>query len=124
LERGDFGHATSSHSLKIVHGGIRYLQHADIHRVRESAAERSAFLRMAPHLVAPLPFVVPTYGHGMQGRAALDLAFKALSLLTADRNRGLKDPERRIPGGRLISRRAVLERFPGLVEERGLTGAG
>src|SRR5438132_2290086 len=69
LERGDFGHATSSHSLKIVHGGIRYLQHADIHRVRESAAERSAFLRMAPHLVAPLPFVVPTYGHGMQGRA-------------------------------------------------------
>ncbi|TMQ69259.1 MAG: FAD-dependent oxidoreductase, partial [Candidatus Eisenbacteria bacterium] len=61
LERGDWSSATSAHSLKVVHGGIRYLQHADIERVRECSFERSAFLRIAPHLVHPLPFVVPTY---------------------------------------------------------------
>ena len=59
LERGDFGGATSAESLKVVHGGVRYLQHLDVVRVRESSRERRALLRMAPHLVHPLPFVVP-----------------------------------------------------------------
>ena len=59
LERGDFGGATSAESLKVVHGGVRYLQHLDIVRVRESSRERRALLRIAPHLVHPMPFVVP-----------------------------------------------------------------
>ncbi|TMQ70935.1 MAG: glycerol-3-phosphate dehydrogenase/oxidase [Candidatus Eisenbacteria bacterium] len=124
LERGDWSGATSAHSLKVVHGGIRYLQHADIERVRECSFERSAFLRIAPHLVHPLPFVVPTYGLGMRGKAVLGVAFQLLGVLTADRNRDLTDPARRIPGGRLISKAEVLAMFPGLVDEHGLTGAG
>ena len=124
LERGDWSGATSAHSLKVVHGGIRYLQHADIKRVRECSFERSAFLRIAPHLVHPLPFVVPTYGAGMRGKAVLAVAFQVLSVLTADRNNGLPDPARRIPPGRLLSRSEVLARFAGLVDENGLTGAG
>ena len=45
LERGDFGGATSAESLKVVHGGVRYLQHLDVVRVRESSGERRALLR-------------------------------------------------------------------------------
>ena len=63
VERGDFGGATSANSLKVVHGGIRYLQHLDVARVRESSRERSAWLRIAPHLVRPLPLLVPAVGH-------------------------------------------------------------
>ena len=123
LERADFSGATSAESLKVVHGGIRYLQHLDVVRVRESSRERSALLRIAPHLVHPMPFVVPTYGHGMQGSEALGAAFVILSLLTPDRNRGIADPARRVPRGYLVSRGKVLEWFPGLERER-LTGAG
>ena len=55
----------------MVHGGIRYLQHSDLVRARASCAERSAFLRTAPHLVKPLPIAIPTYGHGRRGKALL-----------------------------------------------------
>ena len=123
LERGDFGSATSAESLKVVHGGVRYLQHLDVVRVRESSAERRALLRMAPHLVQPMPFVVPTYGHGMRGPEILGAAFVMLNALTADRNRGLTDPARRVPAARIVSRARVLEWFPDINKE-GLTGAG
>jgi glycerol-3-phosphate dehydrogenase len=123
LERGDFGGATSAESLKVVHGGVRYLQHLDLVRVRESSAERRALLRMAPHLVQPMPFVVPTYGHGMRGPEILGAAFLILNALTADRNRGLTDPARRVPAARIVSRSRVLEWFPEIDKER-LTGAG
>ncbi|HEY9507055.1 MAG TPA: glycerol-3-phosphate dehydrogenase/oxidase [Gemmatimonadales bacterium] len=123
LERGDFGGATSAESLKVVHGGVRYLQHLDVVRVRESSGERRALLRMAPHLVQPMPFVVPTYGHGMRGPEILGAAFVVLNALTADRNRGLTDPARRVPAARIVSRARVLEWFPDIAKE-GLTGAG
>jgi glycerol-3-phosphate dehydrogenase len=113
LERGDFGGATSANSLKIVHGGIRYLQHLDVVRVRQSSRERAALLRIAPHLVNPLPVVVPTVGHGIQGRELLAAGFATLNALTYDRNRGLDDPARRIPPARLIGRSEALERCPG-----------
>lgn len=112
VERGDFSGATSAESLKVAHGGIRYLQHLDLVRVRESSRERSALLRIAPHLVHPLPIVVPTYGHGMRGREVLSAAFALLSLLTLDRNRGIGDPARRIPAPRMVGREAVRSWFP------------
>jgi glycerol-3-phosphate dehydrogenase len=123
LERGDFGGGTSAESLKVVHGGVRYLQHLDIVRVRESSRERRALLRMAPHLVHPMPFVVPTYGHGMRGPEVLGAAFIILNALTADRNRGLTDPTRRVPAARIVSRARVLQWFP-QIDQKDLTGAG
>jgi glycerol-3-phosphate dehydrogenase len=123
VERDDFGAATSANSLKVIHGGIRYLQHLDIPRVRESCRERSAWLRIAPHLTRPVPVLVPTFGHGMRGPEALGAAFTLLQALTFDRNRGLPNPERRIPRARLLSRRQALERCPE-IEGPGLNGAG
>jgi len=64
LDQADFGSGASAECFKMVHGGIRYLQHADIARLRASCRERSALLRIAPHLVTPLPIVVPTFGSG------------------------------------------------------------
>src|SRR5512133_3672670 len=64
IEKGDFGEGASAHCLKMVHGGIRYLQHLDIRRLRNSCQERAMMLRIAPHLVAPLSIAVPTYGWG------------------------------------------------------------
>src|SRR3972149_1705720 len=60
LERGDFAHAPSANCFKIVHGGLRYRQRGDLYRIRESSRERNVLLRIAPHLVHPLPIVVPT----------------------------------------------------------------
>jgi glycerol-3-phosphate dehydrogenase len=112
LERADFGHAASANCFKMIHGGIRYLQHADIVRLRHSAAERSAFLRIAPHLARPLPIFVPTYGHGMKGKEILATGMKVYDLLTADRNRGIRDPGRHIPATRTLSRGDALEFYP------------
>lgn len=124
VDKGDFGGATSAHSYKMIHGGIRYLQHADIHRVRQSAAARSGFLRVAPHLAHPLPIVIPTYGaFGMKSKPVLWAGIRAYDAITADRNRGIPDPTRQIPNGWFLSRDEVLARYPGLSRE-GLTGAG
>jgi len=120
IERDDFGGATSSNSLKVIHGGLRYLQHLDLRRMRESIRERSLLIRMAPHLVSPLPFVIPTYGHGVKGREILGLALRVNDLVSWDRNRGLAR-ERNLPPGRMLSRAEMLERFPGIRED-GLTG--
>src|SRR5512134_780414 len=122
LEKKDFSHATSANHLKMVHGGIRYMQHLDVVRVRESSLERSALLRIAPHLVRPLPIVMPTYGHGMRGKAVLGAGISLYDLLTLDRNWRIPDEGRRIPRGRLITRREVVDHFPG-IDPHGLTGA-
>jgi glycerol-3-phosphate dehydrogenase len=58
-EKGDLAGATSSASSKLVHGGLRYLEHGDFRLVRESLAEREVLLRMAPYLVRPMRFVLP-----------------------------------------------------------------
>jgi glycerol-3-phosphate dehydrogenase len=121
LERGDFSQAASANCFKMVHGGIRYLQHADLTRIRESSQERNLLLRIAPHLVHPLPIVIPTYGHGLQSKELLCAGLSAYGLITLDRNRGIGDPVKRVPLGNVISRDECLRRYPGLKPE-GLTG--
>jgi glycerol-3-phosphate dehydrogenase len=61
IERGDFAIGTSSRSSKLVHGGLRYLQHFDLGLVREALLERQINVALAPHLVRPLPLVVPAF---------------------------------------------------------------
>ena len=61
LERADFAAGTSSRSSKLVHGGLRYLQNFDLGLVREALLERQLLVKLAPHLVKPLPIVVATF---------------------------------------------------------------
>jgi len=61
LESHDFASGTSSRSTKLLHGGVRYLAQGNLGLVREALHERSTVLRNAPHLAAPLPFVMPSY---------------------------------------------------------------
>jgi glycerol-3-phosphate dehydrogenase len=62
VDKGDFGGATSSHSSRLVHGGLRYLEHGQFHLVFEASRERRILLNIAPHLVHPLAFLFPAYG--------------------------------------------------------------
>ena len=121
LEKADFALATSANSMKTIHGGFRYLQHADLPRVRESIAERDTLMRIAPHLVHPLPVLAPTRSHGMKGREALALALLAYAALSIDRRRP-EDPQKSIPAGRILSRSETLRLLPGL-DPRDLNGA-
>lgn len=120
VDKGDFGCATSSNTLKIIHGGLRYLQHADFGRMRQSIRERMILMHIAPHLVHPLPFLMPTYGHFMQGKEIMSLALLINDIIGFDRNQ-LKDPEKYLPRGRVISKGECIRLFPG-VKEKGLTG--
>lgn len=114
VERDDFGAATTANTFRVVHGGLRYLQHADIGRMRQSISERATLMRIAPHLVRPLPFLIPAYGHGTKGPVPLALALLASALVGA----GKRGP---FPMGRVVSRSECLRLFPAL-DSTGLTG--
>jgi glycerol-3-phosphate dehydrogenase len=62
LEKSDYAAGTSSRSSKLIHGGLRYLQNFDLGLVREALLERSVLVRLAPHLVKPLPLLVASFG--------------------------------------------------------------
>ena len=121
VERDDFGAGVSANSLKTIHGGLRHLQNADLAGLRESVRERRALLRIAPALVRPLGFLVPTRGRGTESRAALAAGLYLYDRLSADRNDGLP-AEQHIPPGRVLSPEEALRLVPGLLSE-GLTGA-
>ena len=61
IEKRDFAAGTSSRSTKLIHGGLRYLEHYDFALVREGLRERAELLRLAPHLAEAFPFVIPIY---------------------------------------------------------------
>ncbi len=68
IEKDDFASGTSNRSSRLVHGGLRYLEHAQLGMVRESVRERETLLRIAPHLVRPLQFTWPIYAGARIGR--------------------------------------------------------
>jgi glycerol-3-phosphate dehydrogenase len=68
VERDDYAVGTSSRSSKMVHGGLRYLQNFDLGLVREALLERQLMVQLAPHLVYPTPFLVPTVGEDRRSR--------------------------------------------------------
>lgn len=121
IDRGDFGNATSSNSLRVIHGGLRYLQHGDIRRMRTSIRERATLMRIAPDLVHPLPFLIPTYGWAMKGKPALTAAVKIHDIVGFDRNSS-RDGDARLESSRAVSKEECLKIAPGL-DPKGLTGA-
>ena len=112
IDRGDFGAATSFNHLKTIHGGLRYLQSADIRRMRESILERRAFARIAPRWVAPLAFAMPTGPTLTRNPMALKVALSIDAFVSKDRNDGI-DPARHLPPGRIVAGAECRELFDG-----------
>ena len=121
IEAGDFGCATSSNSLRTLHGGLRHLQRLDVKRMRESIRERREWLRLAPHLARPLRFILPTRGGGLRGPLVMRAALWVNDIVSADRNRGVRE-DRRLPRGSLLSEADARAALPG-VELEGCNGA-
>jgi glycerol-3-phosphate dehydrogenase len=119
IERGDFGGATSHNSFKLIHGGLRYLQQVDIERLRQSAVEQRRWLRMAPHLVEPLAFVMPTMGLGSRSPLALRLALAAYDWLA----KSGEPASPRVPDGRVVGRDACRALMGGFAPPRMNGGA-
>lgn len=112
LEQNDFGSGTSSRSSRLVHGGLRYLETGDLHLVLEANRERRTLLRIAPHLVWPLPFVFPLHRGdriSLWRLAAGMFLYDALALF------------RNVRSHRMLGKRALLEAEP-MIRERGLIG--
>jgi len=113
LDKGDIGGGTSSWSTRLIHGGLRYLERGEFSLVRESLRERACLLNIAPHLVRPLPMLVPVYQNARRSlwtiRAGM-IAYEALSF------------GKTLPSHRVLSPAETLQQTPGLNPE-GLRGA-
>lgn len=125
LEGRDYAIGTSSRSSKMVHGGLRYLENFDVGLVREALLERQLMVELAPHLVYPTPFLVPTFGEEKPDRMiGLGLnAYDVLAGATGGRNRRERRWRRRPAEAeeswspdrhRTIDREEVLELIPSL----------
>jgi len=111
LEKGDFAHATSSRSTKLIHGGVRYLQQGNLKLVREALYERGLLLRHAPHLVHPISFVIPN-------NSWWDAAFYGFGLKLYD----IMSGRFTIGHSRHLSRKQTLELLPSVKTQRLIGG--
>ena len=121
IEAKDFASATSAHNSKLAHGGLRYLRNLEISLVRESLGERRNLMRIAAHMVRPLPFLLPLYHAGLMERTKLKIGLGLYDLLSFDRNR-LEDPAQHLPGHRWFAPKDALAREPVLAGD-GFEGA-
>ncbi len=122
VEKTDFGHATSANTLKIIHGGLRYLQDANLRLVRTMIGERATWMRIAPHLVHPLPCLMPTYNKLGRSKVIMAAALTLNDAISYDRNR-LMDPQKRLANGQIMSRSQCLDLLPGLAADDVTGGA-
>src|SRR5215217_9395430 len=113
LDKGDVASGTTSWSTRLIHGGLRYLEHGEIGLVRESLREREHLLHIAPHLVRPLPLLLPIYRGDQRARLLIRAGMLAYDVLSRGKS---------LPGHRILDRSAALARAPGLAES-GLLGA-
>jgi glycerol-3-phosphate dehydrogenase len=86
LERSDYASGTSSRSSKLVHGGLRYLQNFDLGLVREALLERRLMVALAPHLVRPLPLVVPAFD-GARPDRLMGVGLNLYDVMSVERDR-------------------------------------
>ena len=112
-DRGDLCGGTTRWSTRLIHGGLRYLEHLELPLVRESLREREVLLRQAPHLVRPLPFLLPIYRGDHRGKHLIRLGMLMYDALSFG-----KSLERH----RMLGRAETLLRVPGLRRE-GLVGS-
>jgi glycerol-3-phosphate dehydrogenase len=112
LEKNDFGGGTSSWSSRLIHGGLRYLEHGEIPLVFESLHERRYLRELASHLVRGLKLSIPIYADSQRGKFLIRLGMLVYDLLSI---------RKKLPKHRMLTARELLLEEPGLREE-GLTG--
>ena len=113
LDKGDICSGTSSWSSRLIHGGLRYLEYGEIGLVRESLRERERLLRIAPHLVRPLPMLIPIYKRARRGPLSIRAGMLLYDLLSFDKT---------LARHHMLSREEALQSAPGLNAD-GLRGA-
>ena len=113
FERADYGGGTTSGSTRLIHGGLRYLEMFDFRLVRLDLREREILLRIAPHLVKPLEFMLPFYGVNPFHRTRMRAGLFLYDLLSYDKT---------LPSRKSLKRDEVIAREPQL-SKRGLKGA-
>ncbi|MEA2124149.1 MAG: glycerol-3-phosphate dehydrogenase [Solirubrobacteraceae bacterium] len=134
VEKADFASGTSSRSSKLVHGGLRYLQNFDLGLVREALLERQLMVALAPHLVKPLPLIVPAF-NGERPDRLMGVGLNMYDVMSLDRVRsplarrklrrdanadGVEDwsPDRH----RIIDGEEIAERLPALADRKPSSG--
>ncbi|HEV2066366.1 MAG TPA: glycerol-3-phosphate dehydrogenase/oxidase, partial [Thermomicrobiales bacterium] len=105
LDKADIAAGTTSWSSRLIHGGLRYLEHGEIGLVRESLRERERLLRIAPHLVKPIPLTIPIYEHHKRGPWMIRAGMIGYDLLSFDKS---------LPRHRMYDRAGALLHEPGL----------
>src|SRR5437773_10716225 len=113
VEQRDLASGTSSRPTRLIHGGLRYLEMFDFALVRTDMREREVLLRLAPHLVFPLPFLLPLYRPTFFYQLKLRLGMQLYDLLSLDKS---------LPKRQHLDRNATLAAEPSL-EPDGLEGA-
>lgn len=105
LEKDDIASGTTSWSTRLIHGGLRYLEHAELRLVRESLRERERLLRNAPHLVAPIGLFLPIYRGAKRGPLLIRAGMTLYDALSFDKS---------LDGHRMLDRAAAIEAVPPL----------
>ena len=128
VEQADFASGTSSRSSKLVHGGLRYLQNFDLGLVREALLERQLMVRLAPHLVRPLPFVLPAFDGSRRPDRLTGIGLNMYDVMAAPSLRARRDARRAMAADgdadwsparhRLISGAEVTELLPAITARR------
>lgn len=113
IDKGDVGAGTTSASTRLIHGGLRYLEHFEFGLVRESLREREILLRIAPHLVKPLAITIPIYKQNKRRWLTIRGGMILYDLLSWNKS---------LPRHRMLSRAETRKRWPGLNPE-GLLGS-
>jgi glycerol-3-phosphate dehydrogenase len=108
IDKGEPGCATTSASTRLIHGGLRYLEHFEFGLVRESLRERETLLKIAPHLVKPLAITIPIYKQSKRGPWTIRAGMILYDLLSWGKS---------LPRHQMLSRAETLERWPGLNPE-------
>jgi glycerol-3-phosphate dehydrogenase len=113
LDKNDLASGTTAWSTRLIHGGLRYLEHGETRLVRESLRERERLFHIAPHLVRPLAMLIPLYERARRGAWTIRAGMIAYDLLSFDKS---------LTRHHMLSRDETLARVPGLNPE-GLRGA-
>ncbi|MEM4311213.1 MAG: glycerol-3-phosphate dehydrogenase/oxidase [Nitrososphaerales archaeon] len=113
FEKEDFSYGTTAKSSRLIHGGLRYLEMLDFKLVFKDLQEREKLLKLAPHLIHPLPFLIPVYKDGPKSKLKLKLGMLIYDLLSYNKS---------LPSHKFLSASQVLKVEPKLKGD-GLIGA-